>query len=372
MKKALLPISIVAVIVFGIVGTQLLCTHMDRGIFQRMYSSLATGSLVVEPYMLENKEQCEFILNEMELYSRKDIPLVELESELGLELPTIRIWLFKLGYKSFRAGEDQKALLISKYIDELKLFTKQDFGENASKWRNYLRTMEAPNQEKTIVLATANYEPIIGEALPEGGVFTALSREAFRRAGYKLDIEYLPWKRSQEEAKDGNYDGILGAMLTPEREPFFTSTEALMSFKHLLFSRSEELITYTVLSELKPYTIGTVQGSASEETLKAAGLTIESVTKYEQNLKKLMLKRIDLMVGDSFLILDLLKKYPEYKGKIRQVSPPIKVSSLQNLLSKTHPEPHSVVTDFNKGLSEMRADGTFDAILERFGFSELW
>lgn len=227
-------------------------------------------------------------------------------------------------------------------------------------------------QEKTVVLATADYEPILGEKLPDGGVFSALTREAFRRVGYRFEVKFVPWKRAIKQAEVGDYDGVLGAMLTPEREPFFTNTEAIMPFKHLFFSRSEQTITYTDLRELKSYRIGIIRGSAIEETLTAAGLTLESVTTYEQNLKKLMQERIDLMVGDNFLMLDLLKKYPEYKGKVNPVSPPIKISTLQNLISKARPDHTTVVADFNRALQEMKADGTFNAIVGKFGFSKLW
>ncbi|MCP4111389.1 MAG: hypothetical protein GY749_38640, partial [Desulfobacteraceae bacterium] len=51
-------------------------------------------------------------------------------------------------------------------------------------------------QEKSIVLATMNWEPIYGKSLPEGGVFTAVTREAFRRGGYRLDVKFVPWKRA--------------------------------------------------------------------------------------------------------------------------------------------------------------------------------
>jgi len=227
-------------------------------------------------------------------------------------------------------------------------------------------------QEKTIILATADYEPLLGENLKDGGVFTALTREAFRRVGYRFEVEFVPWKRAIVQAKAGEYDGVLGAVLTPEREPFFTNTEAIMPFKHLFFSRIEDTITYTDLHELESYRIGIVNGSAIEGTLTEAELTFEAVTTYEQNLNKLMLGRIDLMVGDNFLMMDLLKKHPEYDGKINPVSPPIKISTLQNLISKARPDHSTVVADFNRALQEMKEDGTFNAIVEEYGFSKLW
>lgn len=226
-------------------------------------------------------------------------------------------------------------------------------------------------QEKSITLATMNFEPLYGESLPEGGVFTALTREAFRRVGYRIDVQFMPWKRAIETTKRGDYDGVMGAVLNSERAPFFVATEAIVPYETVLFSRSEEIITYTDLSELQSYKIGTVRGISAENILKAANLTFESVGEYEQNLKKLMAKRIDLIAGNNFVIPDLLKKYPEFEGKVRAVSPPLQTRPLRIIVPKKNSHHTAIIADFNRGLREIITDGTFNAIVKKYGFSDL-
>ncbi|MCP4104202.1 MAG: transporter substrate-binding domain-containing protein, partial [Desulfobacteraceae bacterium] len=220
-------------------------------------------------------------------------------------------------------------------------------------------------------LATMNWEPIYGKSLPEGGVFTAVTREAFRRGGYRLDVKFVPWKRAMKMSKRGDYHGILGAGQSSERKPHFTATEMVIQFEGFLFSRAEETITYTELQDLKQYTVGVVRGEVADEMLQNAGVKVERVPTYGQNLKKLMAKRISLMSGDKFLMSDLLKKHPEYQGKVKAVSPPYLVTPLCVLISKTRPDYAAVTADFNRGLQEMLNDGAFDAIVKRFGFSDL-
>ncbi len=84
-----------------------------------------------------------------------------------------------------------------------------------------------------------------------------------------------------------------------------------------------------------------------------------------------MANRIDLIDGDQFVMSGLLKKYPEYQGKIRSVSPPLLVTHLYNIISKARPDHAVVATDFNRGLQEILADGTFDAIVKKYGYSKL-
>ncbi len=226
-------------------------------------------------------------------------------------------------------------------------------------------------QEKSVILATMNWEPIYGESLPEGGVFAAVAREAFRRSGYRLEVKFVPWKRALKLSKRGDYHGILGAGQSSERKPYFMATEMVIPFEGLLFSRADETITYTELQDLKPYTIGVLRGEVADEMLQAAGVKVEQVTKYEHNLKKLMAKRISLMSGDKFLMSDLLKKHSEYQGKVKAVSPPYLVTPLCVLISKTHPDYAAITAGFNRGLQEMLDNDVFNAIAKRFGFSDL-
>ena len=226
-------------------------------------------------------------------------------------------------------------------------------------------------QEKTIVLATMNWAPVYAESEPNGGVFTALTREAFHRVGYKFEVQFVPWKRAIKNSKAGKYDGVMGAAMTSERASFFTKTESIMPYVVLLFSREDETITYTSLSELRSYTIGTINGSAGEERLIAAGIAVESVKSYEQNFMKLVRKRLNLIEGDQFVMSGLMKKNPNYQGRIRPVYPPLLKTQLYNLITKARPDHAVIVTDFNRGLQEILADGTFNAIVKKYGYDKL-
>jgi len=222
-------------------------------------------------------------------------------------------------------------------------------------------------QEKVIVLATMNWEPVYAKSLPDGGVFTVLTREVFKRAGYRLDVKFVPWKRAIEMAKIGKYDGVMGAILSSEREKYFIGTNKIMYYESFLYTRIEENITYTALTDLKVYQIGTIRGTAPEEKLKSVGLNVNPVGTYEQNFKKLMKKRIDLMEGDMFT----LSQYPEYKGKIKKVTPPILKQPLVNIISKTRSDHAIIVADFNRELHKMIQDGSFDTILKKYRFDNL-
>lgn len=106
------------------------------------------------------------------------------------------------------------------------------------------------------------------------------------------------------------------------------------------------------------------------ETLQAAGVPVEEVRTYEQNLKKLIAKRIDLMLSDQLMMAYLLTTYPEYQEKITPLSPPIQSTLLGLLISKTRPDHVAIVADFNRGLQEILTDGTFNQLVKKYGFTD--
>ncbi len=63
--------------------------------------------------------------------------------------------------------------------------------------------------QSMLKFATVNAPPLCDETLPDGGLYTAITRKAFQRAGYTLEIKFMPWKRAFELTKSGNCDGLM-------------------------------------------------------------------------------------------------------------------------------------------------------------------
>lgn len=228
--------------------------------------------------------------------------------------------------------------------------------------------------KRTIVLATVGWEPMFGENLPKGGFYTEITRQAFQRVGYGLEVKFVPWKRALESARQGNYDGLLGAYYNDERAQDFDYSELVYVDEQVFFGRNgEQPATYQSLRDLVPYEIGVTRGLAYVNELKKEepSLKIREVTDTEQNLTKLMKKRIDLFPAGKVYILHMLQtKYPDWRDQIQIVSPPLKTEGLYNPISKKVPDHQTIVADFNRGLQMIKDDGAFEKILNEYGFGE--
>ena len=223
---------------------------------------------------------------------------------------------------------------------------------------------------QTLTLATLNWEPFYSENLPEEGFFTALSREAFKRAGYDLKVEFIPWKRALEMAKKGKYDGILGAYHNKDRETYFIFPDPVAHNEEVFLQKKGKGISFQSFDDLKPYTIGGLNGGAPIKELTEKGFKTEGVSKDIQTVKKLHAGRIDLMIWGKqnfYFALRNMADYKPYQNAFEILEPPFKSYGLYCPISKTRADAREIVDKFNAALKAMKSDGTYDDILIRFG-----
>lgn len=224
--------------------------------------------------------------------------------------------------------------------------------------------------ENKLVFATCNWEPYWGEHLVNGGYIIEITKEAFRRVGYEIDVRFVPWKRALEEAKLGKVDGVIGTNYSDERAQTYRLTDVVYVDENGFFQKKGRAITYTTLQDLAPYTIGYMRGSSFGADFDTATyLKKEEVTENEQNIKKLMIGRIDLLISSKELILyTLATKYPEWQGEIEFIEPAFEMINVHHAISRVNPNAEKIVADFNRGLKEITEDGTVAKIINARGF----
>ena len=133
-----------------------------------------------------------------------------------------------------------------------------------------------PLSAETITLATLNWLPSFGEDLPEQGYFSALCREAFRRAGYELELKFIPWIRALEMAKYGYYDGVMGAYYNDERTRYFHFTDPIYQIREVFVVRKGFSVEYSELEDLMGMSVGIIKGYSYESELRSMGLELEA------------------------------------------------------------------------------------------------
>jgi polar amino acid transport system substrate-binding protein len=224
-----------------------------------------------------------------------------------------------------------------------------------------------------VSLTSTNWEPYNGELLPNYGFASEIISEAFKRVGYKVSFTFLPWNRAYKDTIKGKYDGLFASYYSKKRAEIFAPSDPYISGPLVLCSRQETEIKFKTLRDLSSYTIGVVRGYVNTpEFDKADYLKKEEVNSDILNLIKLIRGRVDLIVIDKYTALYYLKNAPSVQGdlnNVRFLSPPLEEKPLHIMFSKAVSDYKLKLDGFNRGLREIKADGTFEGILRKYGFS---
>lgn len=216
-------------------------------------------------------------------------------------------------------------------------------------------------------LVATNYPPFYADALPEQGGVAQVVKEAFKRQGYNASVTFYPFARAALLVKTGQADGIIGLWYRKEREQWAHYSAPIQAVQIVFYKRKDNPLSFSQLSELKPFTIGIGRGYANPPEIAATGLTTEEGNSDEINLKKLFLKRIDLVLIGHNLAQYLIKKnLSEYADIFEQVGDPIATEVFHLGVSLAITDQATLIAEFNKGLESMRKDGRLANILSQY------
>ncbi|WP_088210834.1 substrate-binding periplasmic protein [Shewanella sp. Shew256] len=220
---------------------------------------------------------------------------------------------------------------------------------------------------RELTLVATNYPPFYTSELPDQGGVALVVKEAFKRRGYNASVKFYPFARAALLVKTGQADGIIGLWYRKEREQWAHYSDPIQAVQIVFYKRKDNPLSFSQLTELKPFTIGIGRGYANPPEIAAAGLTTEEGNSDEMNLKKLFLKRIDLVLIGHNLAEYLTKQHgDEYTDAFEQVGDPIATEVFHLGVSLAVSDQTTLVAEFNKGLESMKKDGRLAAILSRF------
>ena len=229
-----------------------------------------------------------------------------------------------------------------------------------------LLTMPMARAEQQLQLASTDYPPYFSSALPEGGTLTALTRAAFKAAGYDITLVFLPWARLMLEVERGKYDGVVAVWYKADREHFLALSAPVVDTHVGFYGRASLPLDVGSLQNLRTRSIGTVRGYANPTAFDAAGLKTEEVVNDLSNLRKLDKGRLDLVLIDKALAQYLVsQEWPTGNANLMWREPGLQTMPLHIGIARSRPNHASLLNDFNRGLAEIRRTGEYARILKR-------
>ena len=203
---------------------------------------------------------------------------------------------------------------------------------------------------------TTEYSP--PTSMQEGelvvGSATEKVREAMARAAVPYTLELLPWKRAYTAALARPDTCVYSTTRTPERERLFKWVGPTDEGEWVLLGRADRNFRLTTLEDARTLRIGTYNGDARDEFLRARGFNVDPAPNDMINPQKLMMNRIDLWAA-GFRRGSAVMRSNGWAGKI---VPVLTFNRVRLYLACNLAVPDATIERLNGALETMVKDGT--------------
>ena len=157
-------------------------------------------------------------------------------------------------------------------------------------------------QAEPIVIATGEYAPFTGEALPEGGLVNGLVSRIAKEAGVEITFEYLPWKRALELTRQGKKEASSYWSKRDDQTGLAMVGPVNVAQTVLFYRKDKPIPDFPTADAIKDITIGATLGygyfPGFWENGENGTYAIQTAKDDISNFRKLKAGRIDAFIID--------------------------------------------------------------------------
>lgn len=201
------------------------------------------------------------------------------------------------------------------------------------------------------------------------GLVKHVLNEVSKRSGIKFKLKFYPWSRAIHMAKESTVDGIIPILKNEKRKRYLKYTYPISKEEIQIYSKKNKHIKFTGdISKLYGHSIGKVRGftlspsldkAINEGKFRKVSFSSSSLL----NIKKLIEGRFDLLIDTNLVVLYYVKRN-NLINDVNKVELP--AYTTYNYLAFTGRVQNSVVKKYNFYLKQIKDDGTYKKLLERF------
>ena len=221
----------------------------------------------------------------------------------------------------------------------------------------------------TITGAGDPWPPFLDPDHPQQGVAIAIAKEAFKTQGHDLEFTFVPWARAIDGVKTGSYDVLIGTWWTEARTEFLKYSEPYLTNEIKFIKRKGDPFEFEGLDSLAGKTVGTVRGYGyGDDFANADSFTRSPAARLVTNVRKVANNRLDLALEDELVARSLItEEDPALMEKVEFTENALSSEGLHVTSGLANSGHAMIIEAFNKGFETIKANGTFDRILEENG-----
>jgi polar amino acid transport system substrate-binding protein len=223
------------------------------------------------------------------------------------------------------------------------------------------------SQKITVVVDEA-YSPYMYKS-SEGakGLYPDLVRAVLTRAGVSVEIKALPWARAVLMGEKGEA-GVGGIYKNLKRLETFDYSDSLFDEHMVVYVRKGNAFSFNGLDDLKGKQVGVNRGWSYGEAFdkaKADGIfKANDAADNVANFKKLIFGRIDCFVADELSALMIIRNH-DLANQVERLANPLAVTPAYVVFAKETGR-KNLIDKFNVVLTEMKQDGSYQKLVEKF------
>lgn len=223
--------------------------------------------------------------------------------------------------------------------------------------------------EEPLHLVADRWPPYADADMPGRGLAVHFVSSALTRAGYSIDYAQVPWPRVLHGLRTGEYDVVVDAWYSAERETYGEYSQPYLVNRLRLIKRKDSPITFERLSDLYAHSLAVVRGySYTPEFNEDRRLQKVPVQSFGNAAAMVAAGRVDLTLEDELTARYLLDHdLRDIRDKLEFLPRPLSENPLYILVSRANPDHARIIKAFNDELAKMRADGSYDAFMSTRG-----
>ncbi|KZN53241.1 substrate-binding periplasmic protein [Pseudoalteromonas luteoviolacea] len=224
---------------------------------------------------------------------------------------------------------------------------------------------------KTLRIVTLEYPPYqyLENNTPKG-VGVEIVTEVFKRLNQPITIQFLPWGRAIRELQSGHADGIFTIYFSKTRErTMLYSEEVLIMQSVSIFTKKDTDIKLNGnIRELSEMRVGLVRNVSYGRQIDAAikSGVIDQIVETNsgtQSFKLLLADRVDVVISNKLGGMDILRRLGIQSTVVPTPLYELPIPSYFAFAKNTKGKKLKI--KFDKALQAMKADGTYDAIINQ-------
>ena len=220
-------------------------------------------------------------------------------------------------------------------------------------------------QPLTILTESDPPAQIVSPSGELSGYTIELVHEIQKLVGNNDPIKVLPWARAYQMIERGPRVVLFLMSRTKERNPLFQWVGPVMELEFGLYGKADTTLKLASLEDAKKVSkIGVYRDDARDQILTAAGFNnLQRTNTLPQNVKMIMLGRLDLYAGSSLTYADDARMAGYKPSDLKLVLP---FKKIQVYIAMSSDMPVEIVNDWNNALDTLKQNGTFQKLWKKY------